>query len=435
MNRKTVNRLKAAIICLAVFCAANLSYARTVRVLFVGNSYITTNNLPQILANMAASTGDTLVYDVSAPGGASFESHYSATPATIAKMQTPGWDYVVLQEQSQRPARTVDFFYWLVYPFAKRLDSVIHHYNPCAETIFYMTWGRKNGDPSLCPNPFNYRVFCEYHTMDSVTRERYKLLGDTFKSTISPVGAVWRYMRFQHPQIDMYDADESHPSPAGSYAGACAFYTAIFKRSPDSIKYDFSLSAADAAIIRSAARRVVYDSMYVWNIGMHETFADFFWQFTGPNTVNFVNRSTQGIQWQWDFGDGQTSNATFPTHTYAAPGTYVVRLIITDPWQCTDTVFQKITILPTGIGSDPDREVIEISPNPANNVLYLTSHLFTNVVCTLKILSHTGQLVLQQGLDQRERQPVDISGLAKGTYVANIITTDDRSYKRKIVVL
>jgi PKD repeat protein len=44
-------------------------------------------------------------------------------------------------------------------------------------------------------------------------------------------------------------------------------------------------------------------------------------------TTNFFNNSSPDVtQWAWDFGDGNTSILENPTHTYAAPGTYVVCL-------------------------------------------------------------------------------------------------------------
>src|SRR5262249_55575839 len=48
--------------------------------------------------------------------------------------------------------------------------------------------------------------------------------------------------------------------------------------------------------------------------------------------VSFTNTSTtsnQNLSFIWNFGDGYTSIAYNPTHTYAAPGTYHVTLIAT----------------------------------------------------------------------------------------------------------
>lgn len=45
-----------------------------------------------------------------------------------------------------------------------------------------------------------------------------------------------------------------------------------------------------------------------------------------PYTVDFTNNSTNAITYLWDFGDGFTSPAENPTHTYTTPGTYDVIL-------------------------------------------------------------------------------------------------------------
>jgi len=46
-----------------------------------------------------------------------------------------------------------------------------------------------------------------------------------------------------------------------------------------------------------------------------------------PLTVQFIDESTGDItSWLWDFGDGETSNERYPSHTYVNPGTYTVSL-------------------------------------------------------------------------------------------------------------
>ena len=51
-----------------------------------------------------------------------------------------------------------------------------------------------------------------------------------------------------------------------------------------------------------------------------------------PLTVVFADGSTGTIDtWSWDFGDGQTSTAQDPVHTYTTPGTYDVALTVTGP--------------------------------------------------------------------------------------------------------
>jgi gliding motility-associated-like protein len=59
-----------------------------------------------------------------------------------------------------------------------------------------------------------------------------------------------------------------------------------------------------------------------------------------PFTVNFTNSSTGAapLSYQWLFGDGATSAAANPVHTYTAAGSYNVRLVVTNGSGCTDTI-------------------------------------------------------------------------------------------------
>lgn len=57
-----------------------------------------------------------------------------------------------------------------------------------------------------------------------------------------------------------------------------------------------------------------------------------------PLTVTFNNTTTSATNYQWFFGDGGTSTATSPTHTYTAPGSYTVTLISRNGGGCPDTL-------------------------------------------------------------------------------------------------
>ena len=58
--------------------------------------------------------------------------------------------------------------------------------------------------------------------------------------------------------------------------------------------------------------------------------------------VSFTDASTAGNSainnWNWDFGDGETSDQQNPTHTYTAPGTFTVSLIVTDEYNLDKTI-------------------------------------------------------------------------------------------------
>lgn len=66
-----------------------------------------------------------------------------------------------------------------------------------------------------------------------------------------------------------------------------------------------------------------------------------------PGRVTFTNASTNANSNLWDFGDGSpTSSAVNPVHTYAAPGTYQVRLVVSNnSTGCTAEIIKTVRIL------------------------------------------------------------------------------------------
>jgi PKD repeat protein len=52
----------------------------------------------------------------------------------------------------------------------------------------------------------------------------------------------------------------------------------------------------------------------------------------------------------WDFGDGASSTATNPTHTYGSGGTYTVELTVTDDGGASDVASQSVTVDGGGTG-------------------------------------------------------------------------------------
>lgn len=300
---------------------ANASFSQGLkrRVLFLGNSYTQFNNLPGLLASAAASVGDTLQFDFNTPGGYTLDQHFGNSASTN-KIKAGSWDFVVLQEQSQLPALEE-------YSFGAsiQLSRLIRRFNPCARPLFYMTWGRKNGDGQFC------RIWppvCTYAGMDSLLRKRYLEMAQINKTEVSPVGGTWKYIRQNHPTIELYDPDGSHPSLAGSYAAACSFFASVFKKDPTTVTYNGGLPAATAALIRQAAKAVVFDNLSNWHFPDEPPKAAFGYMATGGNNIRFINQSLRADTHFWHFGDGNTSTQVSPTHPYATNGTYTVTLTV-----------------------------------------------------------------------------------------------------------
>jgi gliding motility-associated-like protein len=63
-------------------------------------------------------------------------------------------------------------------------------------------------------------------------------------------------------------------------------------------------------------------------------------QFTDLSSIN-VN------YWDWDFGDGNSTNITNPQHIYGDTGTYPVVLLVSTPFGCLDTAVYEVVVKPT----------------------------------------------------------------------------------------
>ncbi len=406
-----------------LLCAMVSGQNSSKRVLFLGNSYIYVNNLPQMTADVAASMGDTVVFDSNAPGGHRLLGH-STNATSLSKIAAGNWDYVVLQEQSQFPSFPDQQVEADVFPYAQILDSIINAENPCAETVFYMTWGRKNGDASNCSS---WPPLCTYAGMDSLLNLRYRMMADRNNAIVSPVGAVWKYIRQTFPLIELYQADESHPSVAGTYAAACCFYSALFRKDPMLVTFSSTLSTTNAANIRAATKLIVYDSLSNWHIGEYDPSAAFSFADTTGLQVSFSNNSANATTYSWDFGDGTTSTENNPVHTYTAGGTFYVKL---SAGKCgsQDSTMKTITLGTVGVQSQKSGEMyLKMYPNPTKNELYLKADAEL-IGSAYVVYDNTGKTVLSGSINSVNKM-IDTGNLSSGLYLLKVSKNMQQTFK------
>ena len=332
-------------------------------VLFVGNSYTSVNNLPQMTADVAASMGHTMTWSSNTPGGCTFSQH--CTNQSMTLIRQGGWDFVVLQEQSQYPSFPQSQVEAEVFPYAARLVDSVYAASPCGEPMFYMTWGRKNGDPQ---NDTVFPVLGTYEGMDSMLYERYMQMAADNDASVCPVGRVWRYLRTNCPEIELYQSDGSHPSVAGTYAAACAFAVMFFGDDPTPIAFvPTGLDPHMAETIRAAVHEVVYLQRERWRRQQPQAAVEL--SATHGLEATFTAHTTHANSLVWDFGDGTTTTTTdsIVNHSYADSGSYTVTLVATR--HCIgDTAIMTVNINGQGVGIPSDLQLptsaLTIYPNP-----------------------------------------------------------------------
>ncbi len=374
------------------------------KVLFIGNSYTYVNNLPQLLADVALSKQDTVVFDQSVFGGFTFNNHCN-TAQTWQKIKSNTWDVVVLQAQSQEPSFSPTQVLSSTYPYAKQLNDSIKAANPCSEVMFYMTWGRKNGDASNCGS---YPPVCSYTGMQARLRESYMMFKDSFMATCAPVGVTWKKHVALYPSVDLYQPDESHPSMHGSYLAACVFYSSIFKKSSAGASYPSPVTVAEASNIQTLSSTTVLDSVAVWNLGSHKPTAEFTYTYLGNNSYQFTNVSQNSTAYNWSFG----SSLTNPVHQFTVNPPYTVKLKAMNTCKADSSIK---TIVPSGLYYQKSK-IFDLKMMMREDGKYEILGSGSEGII-VQIVNCHGQVIRKIDL-HRNSEPVDLSGISSGIYLA-----------------
>jgi hypothetical protein len=198
--------------------------------LFIGNSFTARNDLPGLIARLAAARGKTLQHRLISAGGASLRTHWNAGVALVA-LKGGHYDLVVLQEQSTLPVKNANRMHENVRLF----DGAIKEAG--AQTVLYMTWARQH----------------EPEAQEAITTA-YTSIGRELGATVVPVGVAWQSFLHKYEQPTLHDRDRSHPTLAGSYLAACVFLAVMFGETPVGIESEFTgLTAQGCGLLQKTA--------------------------------------------------------------------------------------------------------------------------------------------------------------------------------------
>jgi gliding motility-associated-like protein len=69
------------------------------------------------------------------------------------------------------------------------------------------------------------------------------------------------------------------------------------------------------------------------------------------SVVNFTNQTSGSNAYAWDLGDGFNATGYNVSHNYSAPGTYSVKLTVTNSGNCVDSAWKALVIFPRPVAS------------------------------------------------------------------------------------
>ena len=321
---------------LLLLCTTLLNAQNTLRALFVGNSYMGVNNLPSMVSDLSTSLGDVLLIDSNTPGGQTFQNH-AANPINYQKMAEQPWDYIILQGQSQEPSFPFAQVNSQSLPYAVQLADSAKAIQPCSQVNFFMTWGRQNGDPQ-------WDSINTFDKMNGRLRDAYLRIADSANAAVSPVGVAWKYVRDNHPNINLYQQDGSHPSLEGSYLAACVFYTSLFHKASTGSTYNPGIDPSTATILQAVASSIVLDSLSTWNLLHTDSTLQATASYSsipGASLLSFSASANQDATFTWYFPDLTIETGPNIGFEYNV-STYQV-LLIAEGLCDTDTVLVNVT--------------------------------------------------------------------------------------------
>ena len=174
------------------------------RILMLGNSFIFTNDLPQMLAEL---TGAEVVQHTR--GGARLSEQLNPATKlgalTQAALSGERWDYVILQEMSHGPITSPKSFYSSVQRLCEQIRA------NGATPILYATWAYRRGSDQLAAKGWDYD-------------EMYRQLFEAYHKAAAENGALIADVGRKFYELadtqELYADDGVHPNERGSRIAA-----------------------------------------------------------------------------------------------------------------------------------------------------------------------------------------------------------------------
>lgn len=204
--------LTRVLILAALFAAVALpaQTARPLRVLFLGNSLTAGNDVPALVQAMAQLQGVDLQYASVAPGGYAIEDHWRDGHQEL--LVSGRYDVVVLQQgPSTLPDSQANLREWaLAWAEAARRVGT--------RPALYMIWPVRTQ-----ANGF------------TLVSQSYRNAAAAAGAVVFPAGEAWREAIRLNPGLQLYQSDDLHAMPAGSFLAAMVIGRGLFSLDPNRV--------------------------------------------------------------------------------------------------------------------------------------------------------------------------------------------------------
>jgi hypothetical protein len=264
------------------------SFGREKKILFIGNSLTSVNDMPQLLRQMLTESNIDVEVQQVTENGSDLTSHAkqiagldgsyyrigpSDTAVAVKKILREHWDMVILQEATWN-ILTPDIRASRTIPAIMFFDSLVR--SGSGKVILYQNYtGQKFPARNCIPNgprtflfkalafdpntqvmpsgdsscsPVFYNRSAEF---DCIEKE-YDSIANSISAGVARVGYYFNLCMKAHPDIQLYaSSDDDHPSKEGAYLMACVFFRQLTGKKLSSIHFSANLPENVAVKIRN----------------------------------------------------------------------------------------------------------------------------------------------------------------------------------------
>lgn len=233
-------------------------------ILFLGNSLMYYNDMPELFAQLATTLGKQVHVESVTKGSATISDFTDERTEVGSKalplLKNNKWDYVII-EPSRRISPYENTVKDAELASAKKIQELAKAAG--GDVLLYSVWGNNNGTvieykaitPTNMPEVASHLMGRKSHTkfMHEVNLEFAAALGGV---KVALAGYAFENCIAKYPDINLYHSDERHPSLIGSYLAAAVIYATIYGENVANIPYASSAAPAKG-IIEDVANETV----------------------------------------------------------------------------------------------------------------------------------------------------------------------------------
>ena len=108
-------------------------------------------------------------------------------------------------------------------PDVEKISRAIQETNPCTMPVFFLTWGKRDGDSQNCGN---HETFCSFDGVQNMLTPAYLSMAYAAQpASVAPAGEAWRVYPNRN---SLFAGDGSHASTSGTYLTALTMLETIW---------------------------------------------------------------------------------------------------------------------------------------------------------------------------------------------------------------